>query len=40
MLKVENQNLREYEKCAKILPEKLAQILPDFDFTEKMEQVL
>ena len=40
MLKAENQNLREYEKCAKVLPKKLAQMPTVLDPTEKMEQVL
>ena len=40
MLKAENQNLREYEKCAKVLPKKLARMQSEFDPTEKMEQVL
>ena len=31
MLKAENQNLREYEKCAR-----LAQMLPELDPTGKM----
>ena len=40
LLKAENQNLREYEKGAKVLPEKLAQMLSEFGPIEKMEQVL
>ena len=37
MLKAEKQNLREYEKCAKVLPKNLAQVLSEFDPTEKMD---
>ena len=33
MLKAENQNLREYEKCAR-----LAQMLSELDATEKMSR--
>ena len=33
MLKAENQNLREYEKCAR-----LAQMLFELDATEKMSR--
>ena len=38
MLKAEKQNLREYEKCAKVLPKSLAQVRSEFDPTEKMDR--